>query len=177
MCGLRGPEHHRTRFRHTHQQAHCLHYQFREMAQLPNRIGSSKRYICKQKWRAFLPNANIGDTYMMVVNNFQLIIWYSKWCILSKSGERFNQTQTSETPIWRQLIISNWWIDILSIYSRFFQIADTFPDTVTFGFVYFCYSLFWTSPVLTHPPWTKRSPFCRWYFQMQFREWKVLYFD
>ena len=33
-----------------------------------------------------------------------------------------------------------------------------------------------TALSLTHLPWTKWPPFCIWYFQMHFREWKVLYF-
>ena len=31
--------------------------------------------------------------------------------------------------------------------------------------------------IWTHFPWTKWPPFCRRYFQMHFREWKVFYFD
>ena len=27
------------------------------------------------------------------------------------------------------------------------------------------------------PPWAKWPPFCRWYFQMHFCEWKILYFE
>ena len=38
--------------------------------------------------------------------------------------------------------------------------------------------LFWSYHVpQLISPWKKWPPFCRRYFQMQFREWKVLYFD
>ena len=66
----------------------------------------------------------------------------------------------------------------LSRYDLFLDVISLCSNSIyvnTVQYNSFCY----TRPcILTHPPpWTKWPPFRRRYFQMHFREWKVLCFD